>query len=146
MLSHSFFSHPYLLKMFDTVDYPGRNLLVLNISGDLTKEHYDEVLPLLEKKIARWGKINLYLDVRSFSHVTASALWEDIKLDVKHWRDFNRVAVTSDDSNLLKAAAALATLVSPAEVRHFDLERKEEAMLWAAGEDAETVAEAAASL
>ncbi|WP_022824137.1 STAS/SEC14 domain-containing protein [Hymenobacter norwichensis] len=124
--------------MFDTTNYPEQNLLALTISGALTKEHYDTIVPLLDEKIARWGKINLYLDVRSFDYITATALWEDIKLDVRHWRDFNRVAVTSDDSNLLKAAAALATLVSPAEVRHFPLEQKEHALHWAATGTTET--------
>lgn len=123
--------------MFDTTDYPEQNLFALTISGTLTKEHYDDIIPLLEQKIARWGKINMYLDVRSFSYITATALWEDIKLDVKHWGNFNRVAITSDDSNLLKAAAALATLVSPAEVRHFPLEQKREAIHWALSEEPE---------
>lgn len=118
--------------MFDTIDYPEQNLLTLTISGTLTKEHYDAIVPLLDEKIARWGKINLYLDVRSFNYITAAALWKDIKLDVRHWRDFNRIAITSDDSNLLKAATALATLVSPAEIHHYTLEQKEEALHWAA--------------
>ena len=124
--------------MFDTINYPEQNLLSLTISGTLEKEHYDAIIPMLEEKIARWGRINLYLDVRSFNYITATALWEDIKMDVKHWRDFNRVAITSDDDNLLKAAAALATLVSPAEVRHFSLEQKEQALHWAATGTAET--------
>lgn len=126
--------------MFDTTDYPEQNLFALTISGALTKEHYDAIIPLLEQKIARWGKINMYLDVRSFSYITATALWQDIKLDVKHWGNFNRVAITSDDSNLLKAAAALATLVSPAEVRHFPLEQKREAIHWALSEETEVPA------
>ncbi|WP_375438203.1 STAS/SEC14 domain-containing protein [uncultured Hymenobacter sp.] len=126
--------------MFDTTDYPEQNLFALTISGELTKEHYDAILPLLEQKIARWGKINMYLDVRSFSYITATALWEDIKLDIKHWGNFKRVAITSDDSNLLKAAAALATLVSPAEVRHFSLAQKREAIHWALSEETEVPA------
>jgi hypothetical protein len=124
--------------MFDTINYPEQNLLSLTISGTLEKEHYNAIIPMLEEKIARWGRINLYLDVRSFNYITATALWEDIKMDVKHWRDFNRVAITSDDSNLLKAATALATMVSPAEVHHFPLEQKEQALHWAATGETET--------
>ncbi|MBC6991889.1 MULTISPECIES: SpoIIAA family protein [Hymenobacter] len=119
--------------MFDVVDYPNRNLLALTISGTLSKADYDSFVPLIDQKIEQWGKLNLYLDVRSFDYITASALWEDIKQDVKHWNDFHRVAITSDDSNLLKAAAALGTLVSSAEIRHFPLEHKEEAIDWALG-------------
>ena len=123
--------------MFLASDYPDQNLLTLIVAGTLTKADYDGVVPTLEQKVARWGKINVYLEVRSLDFITLPALWQDIKQDVKHYNDFNRVAVASDDNTIIKAIAAVSTLVTPAQVRHFPLTQKAEAENWALGEAAE---------
>jgi len=124
--------------MFQASDYPDQNLLTLTMVGTLTKTDYDNVVPTLEQKVARWGKINVYLEVRSLDAVTLPALWQDIKQDVKHYNDFNRVAVASDDNTLIKGLAAVSNMVAPIQVRHFPLAQKEEALQWALGEAVDT--------
>ncbi|WP_324678052.1 STAS/SEC14 domain-containing protein [Hymenobacter sp. GOD-10R] len=121
--------------MFQASDYPDQNLLTLTIAGTLTKADYDGVVPTLEQKVARYGKINVYLEVRSLDMITLPALWQDIKQDVKHYNDFNRVAVASDDNTLIKGLAAASNLLAPIQVRHFPLAQKEEAVQWALGEE-----------
>lgn len=81
----------------------------------------------------RWGKVNVYLQIDNLDLVTLPALWEEFKQDVKHFNDFNRAAVVSDNSLLLKAAAAVTTTITPAEVKHFPLEEKPDALRWALG-------------
>ncbi|GGF21972.1 STAS/SEC14 domain-containing protein [Hymenobacter cavernae] len=121
--------------MFQASDYPDQNLLTLIVAGTLTKADYNGVVPTLEQKVARWGKINVYLEVRSLDFMTLPALWQDIRQDVKHYNDFNRVAVASDDNTLIKALAAASNLLAPMQVRHFPLAQKEEAVRWALGEE-----------
>ena len=121
--------------MFKAVDYPDQNLLSFVIADKLTKEDYAAVVPTLEAKVKRWGKVNVYLEVGSLDAVTLPALWEEAKQDIKHFNDFNRAAVVSDNSVLLQAAAAVTTTITPAEVKHFSLEEKAEALRWALGAD-----------
>jgi hypothetical protein len=54
-------------------------------------------------------------------------------LDVKHFADFNRAAVVSDNSALLKTAASVGSALTPAEIKHFPTEQKAEALQWALG-------------
>lgn len=121
--------------MFKAVDYPDQNLLSFTIADKLTKADYAAVVPTLNAKVQRWGKVNVYLQVDNLDLVTLPALWEEFKQDIKHFTDFNRAAVVSDDSLLLKAAAAVTTTITPAEVKHFSLEEKAEALRWALGAD-----------
>lgn len=121
--------------MFNAIDYPDQNLLSFTIAGKLTKEDYASVVPILNAKVERFGKVNVYLEVASLDAVTLPAFWEEIKLDAQHFDDFNRAAVVSDDSTLLKAATTITNTVTPAEVKHFTSDQKVEALRWALGAD-----------
>lgn len=119
--------------MFNAIDYPDQNLLSFTIAGTLTEADYAAVVPKLEEKVKRWGKVNVYLEVGEMDAMTLPALWEELKQDVKHFNDFNRAAIVSDDSALLKATALVTTTLTPAEVRHFPTAQKTEALRWALG-------------
>ena len=121
--------------MFNALDYPDQNLLSFAMAGKLTKADYEAVAPILDAKVQRWGKVNVYLAVGDLDAMTLPALWQELKEDVKHFADFNRAAVVSDNSTLLKAAAAVTTTVTPAEVKHFSVAQKAEALRWALGAD-----------
>lgn len=121
--------------MFNATDYPDQNLLRFTLAGKLTKADYEAIIPTLEEKVKRWGKVNVYLEVGDLDALTLPALWEEIKQDVKHFNDFNRAAVVSDSSALLQAAAAVTSTITPAEVKHFPTAQKAEALRWALGAD-----------
>jgi len=121
--------------MFNVIDYPNQNLLSLTIAGHLTKEDYASVEPTLKEKVKRYGKVNVYLEVGEMDDATLPALWEEIKQDAKHFNDFNRAAIVSNDNALLKAAASVTDTLTPAEVKHFTKDQKAEALRWALGAD-----------
>jgi len=121
--------------MFNAVDYPDQNLLSLRMGGQLTKADYEAVVPTLEDKVKRWGKVNVCLEVGDLDAMSLSALWEEIKQDAKHFNDFNRAAVVSDNNTLLKAATAAAGTITPAEIKHFPTSEKAAALRWALGAD-----------
>lgn len=77
----------------------------------------------------------MYLELGDLDAMTLPAMWEEFKQDVKHVADFNRAAVVSDNSLLLKAAAAVTTTLTPAEIKHFPTAQKAEALRWALGAD-----------
>lgn len=121
--------------MFKAVDYPDQNLLSFTIADKLTKADYEAVVPTLNAKVQRWGKVNVYLEIGDMDAMTLPALWEELKQDIKHFSDFNRAAVVSDNSTLLKAASALTNTLTPAEAKHFSLAERAEALRWALGAD-----------
>lgn len=108
--------------------------VAVKVTGELHKADYDKLVPLLEEQIAAHGKIALYLEVQDFTSISAPALWADTKFDVRHARDFSRIALVGDE----KWHAWAGRLMSPftsAEVRVFAPAEKEVALTWARGDD-----------
>jgi len=106
-------------------------LLEVRLTGKLTKEFYERFAPAVEKQIAEHGKLRILLVMHDFHGWTAGALWEDIKFDMKHWRDIERLAMVGET----KWEQGMATFCKPftkATVRYFDQSQLDEARKWIA--------------
>jgi hypothetical protein len=96
----------------------GKNIEV-EITGKLTKEAYEQFVPLTEAAIKEHGKVRILAVLHDFHGWTAGALWEDIKFDLKHFKDIERLAIVGDS----KWEAGMATFCKPfttATIKYFD--------------------------
>lgn len=110
--------------------------LVCKVTGKLDKEDYDVMLPLIEATLREHKKINMLIELHQFEGWTAGALWEDIKFDLRHLNDINRLAVWGErkwEENLTKFTNAFTT----AKVKFFEQEELEDAMEWISEGEAE---------
>ena len=71
-------------------------LLHVRASGKLTKDDYQQFMPEFEKSIERHGKVRVLFEMEDFHGWDVAALWEDMKLDFKHWNDIERIAMVGD--------------------------------------------------
>jgi hypothetical protein len=109
--------------------YDGK-VLVVNMSGKLKASDYDAFEPAVERLIAQHGKINAVVEMHDFDGWGVGALWEDIKFDVKHCRDFERIAMIGDE----KWQEGMATFCKPftsAKVKYFSHAEAQDAIAWA---------------
>jgi hypothetical protein len=107
----------------------GGKLLRVEISGKLTKEDYQHFVPEVERLIQREGKLRVLCRMHDFHGWTMGALWEDIKFDVKHFADIERLALVGDR----KWEAGMAMFCKPftrAAIRYFDEAQYDEAVRW----------------
>ncbi|RDV16974.1 STAS/SEC14 domain-containing protein [Pontibacter diazotrophicus] len=105
------------------------DLVAFRISGNVDKNDYDVMLPVLEDKIQKHGKIKVYAEVQDVEAYSLRALYEDIKFDLKHASDFSKAAIVGDQDWmdwLAKAARPFTT----AEVKYFNFSQRKEAWLW----------------
>src|SRR5271168_3518187 len=94
-------------------------VLVVKLSGKLTKEDYDHFVPEIEQLINQHGKIRMLVQMHDFHGWTMGALWQDVKFDLKHFAHIERLALIGDR----KWEAGMATFCKPfttAAVRYFD--------------------------
>jgi hypothetical protein len=70
--------------------------LFLEISEKLRKEDYEEFVQVVESMLQKHGKIRMLVEMRDFHGWVAGALWEDIKFDVRHFNDIERLALIGD--------------------------------------------------
>jgi len=99
-------------------------------TGRLRAEDYcDVVLPALERAAAG-GEVR-FVVISEFQGMSGGALWQDLKVGVEHLRAWKRIAVVTD----IEWMGHMITLfgwMTPGEVRHFPLARRDEAIAWAA--------------
>lgn len=105
------------------------NLIVVHVSGKLTKADYTEFVPEFERLFRLKGKLNVLFDMTHFSGWDAAAFWEDIKFDFKHFSDIDRLAIVGEE----KWQQVMAMFCKPftkAKIRYFDHANEAEALKW----------------
>lgn len=106
-----------------------QNIVYTIAEGKLDDEDYKRVIPLLEEKISIYGRIRWYFEMRDFQGWTFSAMWKDLKFDIKNRNNIERVAMVGDK----KWEKQLTQLMKPftdADVKFFETEEREKAKHW----------------
>ena len=104
-------------------------VLAIQVSGKLTKADYVYFSPEFERLVSLNGKLRVLFDMTGFHGWEGSALWEDIKFDVKHFADIERLAMVGDK----KWEHGMAMFCKPftkAKIRYFDHADVAEAHKW----------------
>jgi hypothetical protein len=107
----------------------GGKILVVSVSGKLAKADYEHFTPEFERLVQQHGKLRVLFDMASFHGWEAGALWEDIKFDIKHFADIERLAIVGSR----KWEHGMATFCKPftkATVRYFEHTDASEARSW----------------
>ena len=118
--------------MADTIDVVASGkMLEVRVSGKLTKEAYEKLVPVVDAQIKEFGKLRILMIMEDFHGWTLSALWEDTKFDLKHWKDIERLAIVGDK----KWEEGMAVFCKPfttAKIKYFDHTKLDEARKWIA--------------
>ena len=109
--------------------HQAHNVAHVTISGKLGKEDYETFVPFIESIIEEHGKIRILFEMHEFHGWDAGALWEDIKFDMKHHGDIERLAFVGDKA----WEAWMAKICRPftsANIKYFDAAEKDAAETW----------------
>lgn len=117
--------------MLEVMPESAGKILWLRADGWLTDQDYREVfIPRLEAVLREHGRVRLLFHLEpDFKGWTPGALWEDLKLDLKHRGDFEKVALVGA-SFWVDAFLKLFAHFMPGEVRTFLRDHLAEAWIW----------------
>jgi len=104
-------------------------ILDVEVSGKLLHEDLKGFVQRFDQLVKQHGQIRVLCDLVSFDGWDASALWDEIKWDVRHFSDIARLAVVGAkkwEEQLSLFCGPLTT----AEIRYFDQIRVGEARTW----------------
>ena len=104
-------------------------VLTVKAVGTLTKEDYEAFVPRVEHLMQQFGKIRILFEMKDFHGWSAGALWEDIKFDIRHFRDIERLALVGD-RKWEKGMSVFCKPFTAAKVKYFDVSGAEEARDW----------------
>jgi hypothetical protein len=86
-------------------------------------------VPEFERLVKKNGKIRVLFEMTDFHGWELSALWDDIKFDVKHFSDVERLAMIGD-KKWEKGMSVFCKPFTSAKIRYFDRTEMAEAQGW----------------
>lgn len=104
-------------------------MLHVKASGKLTKESYEAFVPVVDAQIKEHGKIRVLFEMHDFHGWTAGAMWEDLKFDVKHWKDIERLAIVGE-TKWEKGMSVFCKPFTAAKIKYFDHANLDDAKAW----------------
>lgn len=104
-------------------------LLHVKVTGKLTKDAYEAFVPAVDQQIQQHGKLRILFEMHDFHGWTAGALWEDMKFDLKHWKDIERLAIVGE-SKWEQGMAVFCKPFTTAKIQYFDRANLAEAKAW----------------
>jgi hypothetical protein len=119
--------------MLQTIsDLPG-HVVGITASGNVTKEDYENVLvPAIDLLAKRTKELNFLLVLETpVKNFTLGAWWEDAKLGLKHFTQWNKVAIVTAEKGVEKFSDMFGKVV-PGEFKGFATHELETAKAWVA--------------
>jgi SpoIIAA-like len=104
-------------------------VLTVRATGTLVTEDYDHFLPVMERLIEQHGKVRVLCEMHDFHGWKLGALWEDLKFDVKHYSDIERLAVVGE-REWEKWMTVFCRPFTNAKIKYFDRSEHEKACEW----------------
>jgi hypothetical protein len=103
--------------------------VAVRVTGKLVEADYACLVPELERLIQQHGKLRLLFELSGFQGWDAGALWDEIKFDMKHFADIERLAVIGD-KKWEHAMTAFCKPFTKASIRYFDSAEAADARKW----------------
>jgi hypothetical protein len=115
--------------MEDIIMSNDKRLLTIQVRDKLEKRDYELFRDKVESLMQQHDKVRILLELVGFKGWTAGALWEDIKFDVKHFNDIERLAIVGS-KKWQKGMAVFCRPFTTATIRYFDTTEYQLAEAW----------------
>ncbi len=97
----------------------GGKICFVHLSGELVSADYEHLTSEFERLVRKHGKLLVLFDMRDFRGWDAGALWQEVKFDMKHFKDIERVAAVGDQ-HWQRWITEFCVPFTKAEIRYFD--------------------------
>lgn len=103
--------------------------LSLKAQGKLTHKDYETITPMIDSALAvvKEPRVKVFIDGTELEGWEPRALWDDLKLGLKHGNEFEKIAIYGN-KQWQEAVAKIGHWFISGEVRFFDNER--DALSW----------------
>ncbi len=105
--------------MIQQIPTGSSKILGFKLTGKLHDADYRTFVPLLDAAIANEGKIRLLVHFEDFHGWDLHAAWDDFKVGVEYYADFERIAMVGEQARE-KWMARICKPFTKATVKEFD--------------------------
>jgi len=107
------------------------HVAAIHAVGEVTSEDYEDTLvPVFDEFVNGGDEINyLLVQETNGSNFTPAVCWRELKLMLKYYRKWNKIAVVTDKSGV-EWFTDVFKFVVPADTKGFTLDKLDEAIKW----------------
>jgi len=95
------------------------NILELEVSGKFVASDFQGLESTFQRLVKQYGKIRVLFRMRDFHGWEPVAFWDNVKFDLKHFGDIERLAMVGD-KQWEKFLGLFGRPFTAAEIRYFD--------------------------
>src|SRR5208282_1666449 len=115
--------------MIATIETGSPKVVGLKLSGKLHDEDYRRFVPLIESILTAERKVRLFVQFEEFQGWDMHAAWDDFKFALRHYADFERIAMVGD-RRWEKWLASVCKPFTKATLNYFDRSQVDAAWNW----------------
>lgn len=117
--------------MIEIIEYPDDHVAAFRLSGEVTKNDYDEVVfPAVKQVADKYKEINMIMVLDTeVKNMTMGAWADDAFLGLKNLTKWNKIALVSDEP-FVKNSVKMMDKVVPGHYRCFEHENEAYAFRW----------------
>ncbi len=104
-------------------------IVAMKLRGKLATDDASRSIVRMQEAISRAGRLRIYFDISEYSGFELGAVWEKLKAAASTFSALERVAVLGDQ-RWAEWWSRLADPITPFVIRHFPVERAEDAVRW----------------
>jgi len=82
--------------MIETIETGSPKVVGLKLSGTLHDGDFKQFVPKMETILTAEGKVRLFVQFEDFHGWDLHAAWDDLTFGLKHYSDFERIAMVGD--------------------------------------------------
>ncbi len=120
--------------MIETIETGSPQVIGLKLCGKLHDGDYKQFVPTMETILTTEGKVRLFIQLEDFHGWDLHAAWDDLKFGLKHYSDFQRIAMVGD-RKWEKWMAGFCKPFTTARVKYFDKSEVDAAWKWLEDEE-----------
>lgn len=117
--------------MIEAIPVNDQGVMEIHLTGKLTAPDYHDILaPALDQALTEHHRLRMLVHIGpGFDGFTPGAAWADMRLGLRHWTGFDRIAVVTG-SDWIENAVKVMGFALPGPVETFDLDELDEARRW----------------
>ncbi len=112
-----------------TIENISGNILEIEVSGKFVASDFQGLESTFQRLMNQHGKIRILFKMRDFHGWEPVAFWDEVKFDLKHFGDIERLAMVGD-KRWEKFLVVFGRPFTSAEMRYFDSSALAEARAW----------------
>ena len=115
--------------MIAAIETGSSKVVGFRLCGKLHDEDYKQFVPRMETILTAEGKVRLFLQFDDFHGWDIHAAWDDFKFSLKHYSDFERIAMVGD-CRWEKWMTSFCRPFTKAKMKYFDSSEVDAAWKW----------------